>query len=98
MFVDVCRRPPMSGLPLSHGENRGSSPLGSANDFHHLAEPTRSNEGSCLAFGSPSSNISYVRRRIRGALPSRFTVAKRRVRRRWQHSRSRGGASNVREG
>src|SRR6516162_11610184 len=28
-------------LRLSHGENRGSSPLGSANDFRHLA-PKRS--------------------------------------------------------
>src|SRR5262252_1588238 len=29
-------RPPMSSLPASHGENRGSSPLGSANDFKQL--------------------------------------------------------------
>ena len=34
----------------SHGENRGSSPLGSANDFRHLAGATHSNEGRCLFF------------------------------------------------
>jgi hypothetical protein len=32
--ADVCRR--LSTEP-SHGENRGSSPLGSANDFNDLA-------------------------------------------------------------
>jgi len=32
--ADVCRR--LSAEP-SHGENRGSSPLGSANDFNDLA-------------------------------------------------------------
>jgi hypothetical protein len=37
-------------LAPSHGENRGSSPLGSANDFRHLVGTTRTNEGRCLLF------------------------------------------------
>jgi hypothetical protein len=35
-FVDVRRRPSNGLLSPSHGENRGSSPLGSANDFRYL--------------------------------------------------------------
>jgi hypothetical protein len=34
----------------SHGENRGSSPLGSANDFRDLVGATHTNEGRCLLF------------------------------------------------
>ena len=38
------------GANHSHGENRGSSPLGSANDFHYLAEGAEVNESDCLVF------------------------------------------------
>ena len=36
-FADVRWCSPMGILSLSHGENRGSSPLGSANDFNVLS-------------------------------------------------------------
>ena len=36
VFMMVRRRSLMCGLPASHGENRGSSPLGSANNFNNL--------------------------------------------------------------
>jgi hypothetical protein len=34
----------------SHGENRGSSPLGSAPVFNHLADPVEQAERVCLLF------------------------------------------------
>src|SRR5215472_6465404 len=36
VFVCVRRRAPKFGLDFSHGENRGSSPLGSASKFKYL--------------------------------------------------------------
>jgi hypothetical protein len=36
-----CRRRMITVSSPSHGENRGSSPLGSANDFKHIDSPIR---------------------------------------------------------
>jgi hypothetical protein len=47
--VPWLKRGHIKSLP-SHGENRGSSPLGSANDFRYLARAGHSNEDRCLLF------------------------------------------------
>ena len=47
-FSIIRRHSRRYGLPASHGENRGSSPLGSANDFQHLAMDKQLDDSACL--------------------------------------------------
>jgi hypothetical protein len=48
--VGIRRCSLMYRLPASHGENRGSSPLGSANDFNSLIGSQHDRSGDCLLF------------------------------------------------
>jgi hypothetical protein len=77
-FVVVCRRPPTSALSVSHGENRGSSPLGSASKISDLiALPSRPTK-RCLLFvyypGRRTKKILWIGDRIIDVHKNRGTV------------------------